>query len=179
MARPHTKADLIAQSKQNYEKLLSLIENLSEVEFNTKFDFSDNEKLKEAHWKRDKNVRDVLIHLHEWHNLLLNWINKNQNGEMTSFLAKPYTFKTIEPMNEEFWQKHQQTSFDKALIMFKNSHEQTMELIKKFSNEELFTNKYFSWTGTTSLGSYCVSATSSHYGWAIKKINKHKRILKS
>ncbi|MFC1239685.1 ClbS/DfsB family four-helix bundle protein [Treponema vincentii] len=41
-----------------------------------------------------------------------------------------------------------------------------------FSNEELFTKKVFDWTGTTSLGSYCVSATSSHYDWATKDIKK-------
>ncbi len=49
------------------------------------------------------------------------------------------------------------------------------KIIESFTNEELFTNKYFPWTGTTSVGSYCVSSTSSHYDWAIKKINKHKR----
>ena len=44
-----------------------------------------------------------------------------------------------------------------------------MTLIGKFTNEELFTKAHFPWTGTTSLDSYCVSATSSHYEWAIKK----------
>lgn len=46
-----------------------------------------------------------------------------------------------------------------------------------FSNRELFTNKYFKWTGTTSLGSYCVSAISSHYDWPVKKINNDIAIL--
>jgi hypothetical protein len=32
---------------------------------------------------------------------------------------------------------------------------------------------HFTWTGTTSLGSYCVSASSSHYDWAMKKIKNH------
>ena len=44
--------------------------------------------------------------------------------------------------------------------------------IERFSNDELFSKKYFDWTGTTTLGSYCVSATSSHYDWAIKDIKK-------
>ena len=39
-------------------------------------------------------------------------------------------------------------------------------------------NKYYAWTGTTSLGSYCVSATASHYDWALKKIKKHQKTLK-
>jgi hypothetical protein len=42
-----------------------------------------------------------------------------------------------------------------------------------FSNEELFTKQHFHWTGTTTLGSYCISALSSHYDWATKKIRAH------
>ena len=50
-----------------------------------------------------------------------------------------------------------------------DSHTAAVTLIGKFTNEELFTKAHFPWTGTTSLDSYCVSATSSHYEWAIKK----------
>ena len=46
-------------------------------------------------------------------------------------------------------------------------------LIEKFTNEELFEKKNFDWTGTSTLGAYCVSATSSHYDWAMKKIKAH------
>ena len=53
-----------------------------------------------------------------------------------------------------------------------------MERINSFNNDELFSKGYFPWTGGTTLGSYCVSTTSSHYDWAIKKINKYKKSLK-
>ncbi|MVY67466.1 ClbS/DfsB family four-helix bundle protein, partial [Escherichia coli] len=36
---------------------------------------------------------------------------------------------------------------------------------------------HFGWTGTTSLGSYFVSATSSHYEWAAKKTRAYARTL--
>ncbi|MFD1898932.1 ClbS/DfsB family four-helix bundle protein [Enterococcus termitis] len=38
-------------------------------------------KKRKAHWLRDQNLRDVLIHLYEWHQLLLSWVISNQNGE--------------------------------------------------------------------------------------------------
>ncbi len=65
MARPKTKNDLIEAANTNFEKLWQLIDNMTEKEFTTVFDFSNNPKLKEAHWKRDKNVKDVLVHLYE------------------------------------------------------------------------------------------------------------------
>ena len=80
-------------------------------------------------------------------------------------------------MNIVFWEKHQETPLEKAVTLLEKSHSDAIKLIDTFSDEELFTNKYFSWTGTTSLGSYCVSATSSHYDWAMKKIKKHKKDL--
>ena len=80
-------------------------------------------------------------------------------------------------MNFEFWNKHQATPYQEAITFLQTSHAEVMQLIGTFTNEQLFTNKYFSWMGTTSLGNYCVSATSSHYDWIIKKIKKHKKEL--
>lgn len=178
MARPRTKKDLVKASNSNFGKLWEIIDSLTEKEFSTEFDFSKNEKLKEAHWTRDKNIKDILIHLYEWHQLLINWITKNQKGENISFLPEPYNWKTYSKMNIEFWKKHQDTSYDEAAKMLKNSHSEVMKIIESFNNEELFTNKYFSWSGTTSVGSYCVSATSGHYDWAMKKLKKHKNNCK-
>jgi hypothetical protein len=47
-----------------------------------------------------------------------------------------------------------------------------MGIIEKHSDHELFTKKLYKWTGSTSLGSYLVSNTSSHYTWAYDLIRK-------
>ena len=178
MARPTTKEDLLISAKENYEKLNELISKLSEKELNTPFDFSAGEK-KEAHWKRDKNLRDILIHLHEWHMLILNWVNSNQNGEEKSFIPKPYNWKAYADMNVEFWKKHQNTPLEKATEMLNKSHNDVISLAEKFSNEELFSKNIFKWVGGSTLGSYFVSATSSHYDWAIKKLKAHQKNCKN
>ncbi len=49
------------------------------------------------------------------------------------------------------------------------------ENIKALTNTELFVKKYFLWIGNTSLGTYVVSATSSHYDWGLKLIAKCSR----
>ncbi len=170
MARPKTKDELFEATGENYEKLWQIINSMPEDALNTKFDFSSDPKRKEAHWRRDKNLRDVLIHLYEWHQLLLNWISSNVAGNKLPFIPKPYNFKTYGKMNIMFWKKHQNTELEDAKIQFKASHEEVLELVKTFSDEQLFTKKFFDWTGTTSLGSYCVSAMPSHYDWASKKI---------
>ncbi|MDL2241889.1 ClbS/DfsB family four-helix bundle protein [Bacteroidales bacterium OttesenSCG-928-L03] len=163
MARPTNKQDLIVAANSQFEKLWKLIDSMPEEKRLGTFSFED----------RDRNLRDVLIHLYEWHQLLLNWLRSNQAGNRVNFLPEPYNWKTYPQMNVEFWKKHQTTSLDEAVALLKGSHTEIMKLIEPFTDEELFIKKHFSWTGTANLGSYCISATSSHYDWAMKKIKLH------
>ena len=167
MARPVTKSQLIQSGEDKFAKLFTLVNSMSKEEQLKTFAFDD----------RDKNIRDVLVHLYEWHQLLLNWVKHNHSGKYANFLPEPYNWKTYPEMNVEFWKKHQTTSLENAVELLKKSHAETIKLIDLFSDEQLFVKKYFSWTGTTNLGTYCVSATSNHYDWAIKKIKKHQKSL--
>ena len=162
MPRPTTKADLIQAANDQFAKLWTLIGEMSDEE--KRADIVPNE--------RDKNVRDILVHLYEWHCLLLNWIRSNTNGNPAPFLPAPYNWKTYPQMNVVFWEKHQSTSYTDAETMLNKTHKEVMALIETFSNEDLFSKGAFDWTGMTTLGSYCVSATSSHYDWAFKDIKK-------
>ena len=117
MARPTTKADLMEAANSNFESLKEFIASMTEQELAIPFDFSKDEKKKEAHWQRDKNLRDILIHLYEWHGLTLEWVKANQKGEAKPFLPKPYTWKTYGQMNVFFWKKHQNKSLEEAKEM--------------------------------------------------------------
>ena len=177
MPRATTKTELITAANDQWSKLWNMIDALPDAQ-NIVFDFGGDPKLKEAHWQRDKNLRDVLIHLYEWHQLLLSWVESNMGGENKPFLPEPYTWKTYGGMNVEFWEKHQSTLYDDAAAMLRESHDKVMTLIDTLSDEELFEKKYFPWTGTTNVGSYCISASSSHYDWAMKKLKLYNKMAK-
>lgn len=175
MGRPTTKQDLLQAAQENYKALTDFIGTLTQKELDEPFDFSQDEKKKEAHWKRDQNLRDVLIHLYEWHQLLLKWVAVNETGKTASFIPKPYNWKTYGDMNMEFWKLHQNTALEDAKEMLKKSHEQIIQLAEDYTNEELFNKGIYSWVGGSTLGSYFVSVTSSHYTWAIKKLKAHRK----
>lgn len=178
MSRPTTKTDLIIAATNNYKKLSTLASELTEKELSTIFDFTKDEKKKEAHWKRDKNLRDIFIHLYEWHKLLLNWVHSNQNGDSQPFIPQPYNWKTYGDMNMKFWKKHQDTSLEHAKEMMEKTHNEVLHLAETFSNEELFSKGVYQWVGGSTLGSYFVSVTASHYDWAIKKLKAHIKYCK-
>ncbi|MDR2928058.1 MAG: ClbS/DfsB family four-helix bundle protein [Cytophagaceae bacterium] len=173
MSRATTKPDLVIAANEQFDKLCNLTDSMSDEQQNAAFGNAMAAAGKEAHWGRDRNVRDVLVHLYEWHQLLLNWVNANRRGAVQPFLPEPYNWKTYGAMNVEFWKKHQNTPLMEAKKMLNESHENVMILIETFTNDELFAKNSFAWTGTSTLGAYCVSATSSHYEWAIKKLKVH------
>ncbi len=177
MARATTKADLITSADRQFDKMWKLIDSMSEEEQATPFSERMAVSGKETHWKRDKNLRDVLVHLYEWHRLLLDWVRANSNGESRPFLPAPYNWRTYPAMNVAFWEKHQGISLEEAKEKLKGSHSAVMAMIESYADDELFAKGALVWTGTSTLGSYCVSVTASHYDWAMKKIKVHIKTL--
>ena len=82
-------------------------------------------------------------------------------------------------MNVEFWKKHQNTTLEDAMKMLHKSHVDVLALAEKFTSEELFSKGVYKWTVGSTLGSYFVSTTSSHYDWAMKKLKAHQKNCKS
>jgi hypothetical protein len=179
MPRATSKTDLIKTANEQFDKMRKLVDGMTLQQQTASFNFGGESLGKEAHWTRDKNIRDIFVHLYEWHQLLLDWVINNVRGEEKPFLPVPYNWKTYGEMNVGFWEKHQNTSYDKSKEMVKDSHKEVMVLIEKFTDVELFEKKHFKWTGTSSLGQYCISTTASHYDWAIKKVKMHIKTYKS
>ncbi|USR79866.1 ClbS/DfsB family four-helix bundle protein [Arcanobacterium pinnipediorum] len=179
MARAKTKTELLEATTSQWDVLQALIDSMRpEIESVSLFFGADFDH-HEAHWGRDKNLRDVLAHLYAWQKMLFDFVEANQNGTACPFLPPPHTWRTTPALNTQIWEHYQDTPLSEIQEMLTSSHSQILELIESFTDEELFTKKYFPWTGTTSLGSYMVSAAPSHYAWAIKKLRAHQKANKS
>jgi hypothetical protein len=166
--RPTSKNELISLSINNFNKMFELINSFNQDEIcNGQIPFED----------RDKNIRDILAHLHHWHLMMLFWYEVGMNGQKPDMPAKGYTWKTTVELNQEIWQKYQLVNYNEIVIMIQKSFSDIEMIIDKHNDDELFEKKKYKWTGTTSLGSYLISATSSHYEWAIKKLRKYKKAL--
>ena len=122
------------------------------------------------------NIRDVLGHLHHWHLLMLNWYKVGMSGEKPQMPAPGYTWKTVPDLNRVIQSRYANEDLWAIREVFSRSHYQVQSIINAHSNEELFEKKYYPWTGSTSLGAYLISATSSHYDWALKLIKKARKI---
>ncbi|MEL6484896.1 MAG: ClbS/DfsB family four-helix bundle protein, partial [Bacteroidota bacterium] len=70
MPRPKNKTDLLALSTVNYEKLLNWIDALSSEVQENEFPAGT----------MNRNIRDVLAHLHHWHLMFLEWYAIGMTG---------------------------------------------------------------------------------------------------
>jgi hypothetical protein len=148
-----------------YAKITELVASLPPEHREATFNFED----------RDRNVRDVCCHLVAWHKMMRRWYDEGMAGEKPAIPAAGYTFQTTPALNAVIWQNAQQISLADALNEFAASHQDMLRLIDAHSDVELFTKRLYPWTGTTSLGAYLISATSSHYDWALKKLRQAKK----
>ena len=160
MSRPTNKESLLLESQKSFDRLLELVDSIP-----------NGEKVTpgvNGEW----SVKDVLAHLCAWHSLIETWYTEGMAGNKPEMPAPGYTWKTTPQLNEKIFQDHKNESLDLVFQNLRSSHSKVQGMIEKHSDEELFTKKQYPWTGSTSMGSYFVSATSSHYQWAIDLIKK-------
>lgn len=166
MPRPKNKEELIGLSQSNFKKLRDYVDSFSDEEREAEF----------PEGTMNRNIRDVLAHLHHWHLMMLEWYKIGMQGKMPDMPAKGYTWKTVPELNREIWEKYNDVDLADVRKMLNTSFTDIQEVIRKHTDDELFEKKRYKWTGSTSLGSYLVSATSSHYDWALKLIKKCKKV---
>jgi hypothetical protein len=166
MPRPKTKKELLSLSQENYNKLMGLVESFSETERNNKF----------PKGYLNRNSTDVLAHLHHWHLMVLDWYVIGMTGKKPDMPAKGYSWKTVPELNRMIREKYKDVDYARVKNLLDCSYNDIQKLIKSHSNQELFEKKKYKWTGTTSLGAYLISATSSHYDWGYRLIKKATKV---
>lgn len=94
-------------------------------------------------------------------------------------LAGNEQFKKLWDIVSSMSEEQQNAGFNFSSEMVKESHNKVIKLIETFSSDELFSKGVFDWVGGSTLGQYCLSTTSSHYDWAMKKLKAHLKTYKA
>jgi hypothetical protein len=163
MPRPTSKTDLLIAIEKERMNLENQLDTLSAEQMVTPGTVGE--------W----SVKDVLAHLIEWEQMVLSWYAAGLRGETPELPAPGFKWNQTPALNQQIYEKHRERSLEDILEQFHESHQEILGMIKSLSNEVLFTSGQFPWTKKNTLGTYFVSATSSHYLWARKEIRKGMR----
>ena len=82
------------------------------------------------------------------------------------------TLSTRSALNEAIWLRTRDDTWEEVLARLADSHDRIRTVIAGYDDGALFEKRCWAWTGSTSVGSYAVSATTSHYDWAAKLIRR-------
>lgn len=161
MSKPSTKKELLDTSKASFKALCKIVDNLSA-----------RERIKP--WKtksRDQNLRDLLYHLHAWHELMIHWVHIFEEGGKPIIPKDGYTWDELDELNHDFWQEAQQLPFMEVYERLNISYKMCYDSVKSLDEEKIFTAYYPSFQRPIiSLLDGCMR---EHYQWALNEIKKH------
>lgn len=160
MPRPKSKTELLELSNSKHRELMNFIAGMNAQQLEKGF----------PEGTLNRSVGDVLAHLHHWHMMFLEWYREGMAGRKPAMPAQGFSWKDTPELNKWIRDQYQAMPLGEIKVLFQDSFERVQAVITKHSDQELFEKKKYNWTGSTSLGSYLVSATSSHYDWGLKLI---------
>ena len=166
MPRPTSKKDLLSAIKKERSALNTYLENIKP------------EQMVEPNRVGNWSVKDVLAHLFEWMQMCEGWYKAGLRNEIPALPAPGFKWNQTPQLNQHIYEKYKDMPLSEVLAQFETSSREILEVIQNLSNEELFTAGHYAWTKKNTLGTYMVSATSSHYLWARKEIRKGFRVKK-
>ena len=160
MPRPTNKADLLAAAESEFERLWSAVELVGDEH-------------REVPGACDEwSVKDLLAHLHAWHEMAIGWERAGRAGETPTIPAEGYTFAETPALNQAIYERTKDDQWGDIVDRLNTSHNAIMAVISTYDDPDLFAKAKYPWTRSTSVGAYLVSASSSHYAWASKLIRK-------
>jgi hypothetical protein len=166
MPRPSTKAQLLAESQDEYNALEKLLAPLSAEAMNQPGAMGE--------W----SVKDVLAHLYEWQQMFFGWYQAGLDGETPQTPGRGYKWNQLPALNQEIFETYRDTPLEAVLTKFRASHQQTMALIQALPEEDLFAHGHFAWLGKHSLATFISANMGSHYRWARTGLRKGTKVSK-
>lgn len=109
MARPKSKSELLNQAQGNFEKLIQFVESFDSTE--QEKDFPEG--------TLNRNIRDVLAHLHAWHLMLLDWYTVGMSGQKPDMPAKGHSWKTLPNLNKEILERYSKITLTNSKSLFR------------------------------------------------------------
>lgn len=160
MARATSKPDLLAAIEKERGALQKFLDTLTPAQ------------MLEPDLVGAWSAKDVLMHLVGWEQMCLGWYKAGVRGEIPALPAVGFKWNQTPALNQQIYEKYRELPLEQALEQFHTSHAEILVTIQALSDEQLFKSGQFAWTKKNAMGTYMVSATSSHYAWARKELRK-------
>jgi hypothetical protein len=126
-------------------------------------------------WGDSWNVRDLVAHLTEWHQLFLGWFEAGQRGLIPAIPAAGFSCREIRPLNREIQRKYSASDPAEMRRQLGSSHRKVLALAEQLTQRQLLEPGHFAWTKKNALVTYLGPNMASHYRFATKALRRWLR----
>lgn len=116
------------------------------------------------------SVKDILAHLVDWEQRFIGWYEEGSQGRVPETPAPGMNWRDLPKLNQGGYIRHKDETLEDVLDQYENSYQEILALIENMTEQEIFDIGVYEWTGKSSLLSWIVANTSSHYNWARRNI---------
>lgn len=118
------------------------------------------------------SVKDILAHLVAWERFLLDWYQTGLQNHSSIITPVGMSKKMIDNLNQEIYERNRDRPLDEILSEFHTSYDELLIVIEAISEDDMFEQSRFEWTGSLTLADYIAGNTCNHYAWAKSQIRK-------
>ncbi|MBE7381552.1 MAG: ClbS/DfsB family four-helix bundle protein [Leptolyngbya sp. SIO1E4] len=118
------------------------------------------------------SVKDFLAHRTEWGRMMIRWYTEAKAGIKSAVPSDKYKWNQLNALNAEIYAQFKDRPLSEITEQYNKVHDELYQLIETTTEEELFTKKFYDFTGTSVLAAYFNSSTAAHYRSAAKHIRK-------
>ncbi|WP_350349530.1 ClbS/DfsB family four-helix bundle protein [Agromyces sp. G08B096] len=173
MSTPTTRAALEAAAVRGFRELDTRIESIPEPARSAPF--APRAEPSASAPPRDRDLQDVVNHLHAWHLLLLGWLDADAAGTTVAYPAEGFTWDALEVLNLELRDRHRidsrraASALAKARDRLRASHVDVLTRLEALSDADLFEPGGRAWLGGP-LAEPVHECLGGHYAWAVDAI---------
>ncbi|MGI9823886.1 ClbS/DfsB family four-helix bundle protein [Agromyces sp. Marseille-Q5079] len=160
MSVPTNRVQLEAAAVRGFHRFDEAIESIPEAEREAPFPREG----------RDRDIRDVIDHLHAWHELLLGWLDAERAGEPVAYPAEGYTWAQLDELNAVLRERYRGKSLAEARERLRGSHITVLARIETLSDDDLFDPAAHDWLGGP-LAEPVHECLGGHYAWALETLD--------
>ncbi|MFK4728169.1 ClbS/DfsB family four-helix bundle protein [Agromyces mediolanus] len=161
MPTPETPIALQAAAMRGFSTLEAAVDAIPAAERDAPFT---------ANGGRDRDLQDVLNHVHAWHELLLGWLSAIERGETPAYPAEGHGWNELEALNTELRDRTRtRGGAERAFARLQGSHAVALARVGALDRDVLFDPARFDWLGGP-LAEPVHECLRGHYEWAVQAI---------
>ena len=159
MARPNTKALLLADTEKERDALMAMLGRMSPAQLTWQGAYG---------W----SAKDFVAHLAEWERLFFGWYEAGMRGENPPVPAEGYTWATEAELNQAIYERYRDERLERVLADWRDSSKRMLGVAQAIPETDLFSPNRFEWTGRGTLAAFVYECGANHYRWAMTEIKR-------